>query len=322
MTVTLRQLRAAVGVAQHGSFRRAADAVHLSQPALSLAISELEGALGVTLFDRTSRSVTTTELGAFFVQGATRILGDFDRLVQEVGGVAQSRRGRVVVSCVSSLAGRIMPLALQVCAEHHPQVDVIVHDDVAQQVLSAVRSRDADFGLTMAPAELGEGMLFEPLHEDRFHLVCVRDHRLATRRRVAWRDLDGENLISLSTSSGTHQMIQEQLARQSVKLARNTPVSHLSTVHGMLEAGFGVAILPVIALPIAGHPTLVARPLVGPNLSRTIGAYRRRDRSLSPAADALLEVVRTILRDFPGTPDREKKAGAATARKRASGNAV
>lgn len=301
MNVTLRHLRAAVGVAQYRSFRRAAEAVHLSQPALSLAISELEESLGVVLFDRTSRSVATTEVGEAFIKGAVRLLGDFDGLIGEIGDIAQSRRGKVVVSCVSSIAGRIMPLALQACALQYPQVDVTIRDDVALQVLSAVRSREADFGLTVVPAVVGEDMLFEAMHVDRFHFVCPRDHRLAGQSKVAWKDLNGENLISLSTNSGTHQMVHEVLIRQAVEPARTTPVSHLSTVHGMLEMGFGVAVLPEIALPLAKHPTLVSRPLVVPELSRTIGAYRRRDRSLSPAASAFLSVVRTVFKEISAT---------------------
>lgn len=298
MNVTLRHLKAAVGVAQYRSFRRAAEAVHLSQPALSLAISELEEELGVMLFDRTSRSVATTEVGEAFVNGAIRLLGDFDELIGEIGDIAQSRRGKIVVSCVSSIAGRIMPLALRASSQQYPQVHVTIRDDVALQVLSAVRSREADFGLTIVPAQVGEDMLFEPMYEDRFHLVCPNDHRLARRRDVAWKELSGENLISLSTNSGTHQMVQEMLDDQHVEAAQSTPVSHLSTVHGMLETGFGVAILPEIALPVAGHPTLVSRPLTAPKFSRTIGAYRRRDRSLSPAASAFLGVVRDVFKSL------------------------
>jgi DNA-binding transcriptional LysR family regulator len=294
MNVTIRHLRAAAGVARYRSFRRAAEAVHLSQPALSLAISELEETLGVVLFDRTSRSVATTELGESFIQGAVRLLADFDGLIGEIGDIAQSRRGKLVVSCVSSIAGRIMPLALQACSERYPQVQVTVRDDVALQVLSAVRSREADFGLTIVPADMSEDMTFEAMHVDRFHFVCPKGHRLASRRNVAWKELDGENLISLSTNSGTHQMVNDMLASMAVEPARNTAVSHLSTVHGMLEVGFGVAVLPEIALPVAGHPTLVSKPLVKPELSRTIGSYQRRDRSLSPAASAFLGVVKDV----------------------------
>lgn len=314
MHVTLRHLRAAVSVAREGSFRRAAEALHLSQPALSLAISELEGQLGVTLFDRTSRSVTPTELGVAFVATAARLVGDFDQLVQEVGDVAQSRRGRVLVSCVSSLAGRIMPLAIQACARLHPQVEVVVRDDVAQQVLASVRSREVDFGLTIEPRQLEPEMLFEPLRNDPLYVVCRTEHRFAKQKQVRWKDLSGEPMVTLSTTSGSERVISDEFARQHVVPARNTPVSHLATVHGMVEAGFAISVLPMIGLPVAGHPTVVARPLVEPSLVRVVGAYRRRDRSLSPAAAALLDVVRHVLRTYslePATPAPKRKRKAA-----------
>jgi DNA-binding transcriptional LysR family regulator len=303
MHVTMRHLRAAVAVAREGSFRRAADALHLSQPALSLAIAELESQLGVTLFDRNSRSVTSTELGVAFVAGASRLVREFDQLVQEVGDVAHSRRGRVVVSCVSSIAGRIMPLAIQACGRLHPQVEVVVRDDVARQVLASVRAHEVDFGLTVEPRELEHEMLFEPLKNDPLYVACPRDHRLAQRRQVRWRDLNGEALVTLSTNSGSERIISDELTRQAVLPSQNIPVSHLATVHGMLEAGFAISILPMIGLPVAGHPSVVSRPLVEPTLVRVVGAYRRRDRSLSPAADALLEVIRDVLRTYPSDAD-------------------
>jgi DNA-binding transcriptional LysR family regulator len=302
MHVTLRHLRAAVAVARNGSFRRAAEAVHLSQPALSLAISELEGALGVSLFDRTSRSVAPTDIGAAFVQGAARVLADFDQLVQEVGDIAQSRRGRVVVSCVSSLAGRVMPRAIQACAQRYPQIEVVVQDDVAQQVLQAVHAREADFAMTTEPLVMGADVVFDAMQQDPFYIVCERTHRFARRRQVRWSELHGEPLIMLSTTSGSFQVVHDELVRQGIRPQRSTPVSHLSTVHGMLESGFGISALPKIALPVADHPTLVARPLVAPRLARTVGAYRRRDRALSPAAQTFLEVMREVLTDAPAMP--------------------
>jgi len=306
MHVTLRHLRAAQAVAQRRSFRRAAEDLHISQPALSLAVHELESALGVVLFDRNSRSVAVTELGHFFVQGAARLLADFDHLVQEVGDAARSRRGRVVVSCVSSIAGRVMPQAILHCTSRYPGVEVGIRDDVATQVLEQVRTGQADFALTIEPSAVGEGMLFEALLEDPFYVVCERGHPLAARRRVPWKALDGENLIELSTSSGTHRMVRDELARSHANPGRSTAVSHLSTVHGLLEAGFGVAILPHIALPVRAHPTLVARPLVQPALSRTIGIYRRRDRSLTPAAGALIESMREVLGQLSGLDSLSK----------------
>ena len=109
--------------------------------------------------------------------------------------------------------------------------------------------------------------------------------------------------MTLSTNSGSERIISDELTRQAVLPSQNIPVSHLATVHGMLEAGFVISILPMIGLPVAGHPSVVSRPLVEPTLVRVVGAYRRRDRSLSPAADALLEVIRDVLRTYPSDAD-------------------
>lgn len=294
MNITLRHLRAAQAVAQHRSFRRAAETLHLSQPALSLAINELESALGITLFNRTSRSVSTTELGLFFVQGAGRLLLDLDHLVQEVGEAARSRRGRVVVSCVSSIASRIMPKVISECAVRYPAIEVEIHDAVATHVLDHVRSGQADFALTIEPATLSEGMLFEALFEDPFYIVCQRQHPLAAQQSVSWCALNKEKLIELSTSSGIHHLVRNELARSHAHPANLMTVSHLSTVHGLLEAGLGIAVLPRMALPIKDHPTLVSVPLENPSLSRIIGIYRRRDKSMSPACSALIESLRWI----------------------------
>ncbi len=295
MNVTLRQLRAALAVAQHLSFRRAATAIHVSQPALSTTISELEQSLGITLFDRTSRSVVLTDGGAVFVQGAARILEDVDRLMLDTTGLVQSRRGRVIVSTVSSIAGRIMSRVMQLCAEKYPALEIEVRDDVATQVLVSVRAGEADFALTVKPERLDDDVQFEPCMEDPFFLVCPRSHHAAQKRSITWKELEGENMIALSTTSGMHQIVRDELLRKRVIVSKSTPVSHLSTVHGMLEAGFGVSVLPSIALPVPGHPSLVAVPLIKPQLSRTLGVYRRRDRSLSPAAQGLLEVIHTVL---------------------------
>lgn len=295
---TIRQMRAAVSVANHRSFRRAAEELHMSQPALSLAIAELERQLGVTLFDRTSRSVLATEVGSAFVHEAARLLHDFDQLAQDTANVAHSPRGRVAVSCVASVAGSVLPAVLRRCLALHPQIQVTVRDAVASQVIDTVRQREADFGVTMAPGELGDGMSFEPLHQDPLHVVIHRHHRFARKRNLTWNDLNGESLIALSTSAGAFQMVQDELMRKQVKLIRSIQVAHVNTLHAMVEAELGVSIMPALGVPIADHPRLTSRPLIKPALMRTIGVYRRCDRSLSPAATVLLDIVRAVLREL------------------------
>src|SRR5690606_31395740 len=243
------RLRAAVAVSRHLSFRRAAAEMHVSQPALSTSISELEQTLGLTLFDRTSRSVALTELGSTFIKRATRILEDVDRLLLDTSSQVQSRQGRVVISAVSSIAGRLMSRAILLCGQKYPALEVEIRDDVATQVLQSVRSGDVDFAFTVEPGRLEDDLLFEPCMEDPFFFVCHRGHRLAQRSAVTWAELENEHLIALSTTSGMHRIVQGELLRRRVHITKSTPVTYLSTVHGMLEAGFGVSILPSMALP-------------------------------------------------------------------------
>src|SRR5690606_1184956 len=120
------------------------------------------------------------------------------------------------------------------------------------------------------PDRLDNDVLFEPRLDDPFFVVCHKSHRLAQSSSVTWKDLADERLVALSTTSGMHRIVQHELLRQRVDISHATPVSHLSTVHGMLEAGFGVSILPSIALPVSDHPLLVSVPLTKPQLSRTI----------------------------------------------------
>jgi len=291
MSVTLRQLRAAVAVAEYLNFRRAAEAIHLSPPAVSAAIAELEQALGIVLFDRSSREVRPSAAGASFLQGAARLLSDYDRLLCDASLVNQARRGRVTVSCVASLAGRIMPLALRACSERYPELEIHVRDDIASQVMVSVRAGEADFGLGVTPDADSDEVRFTPRAEDPFFLVCAREHPLASRRRATWTDLAGERLVLPASGSGTWQIVNDQLVRAHVKLRGKTPVSHVSTVYGMVEAGYGVSVLPATALPAPGHPILTEVALHGPSLSRTLGIYQRRDRSLSPAAQTVLDLV-------------------------------
>lgn len=291
MHFTLRQLRAAIAVAKRGNFRRAADELKLSQPALSLSIAELERSLGVTLFHRTSRMVAPTEIGAAFLPGAERLVVELDRLVSDVAKNAEARAGRVVVTCLASVAGRVIPAVINECSRRYPAIDIDIRDDLAGRMAEVVRHGEADFAITLAPRSLAEDLVFEPLFSESFFVVCQKSHRFAKASKVRWRQLEGETFIAFSTASGTHAMIDAEIIRARVSLGRRVTVTQLATVLGMLEEGVGVSVLPQLALPVERHPRLIVRPLIDPMLERTIGLLQRRDRSLSPAAAAFREVL-------------------------------
>jgi DNA-binding transcriptional LysR family regulator len=292
MNVTIKQLRAAVALVRCGTFRGAAEAMHVSPPALSIAISELERALGVSLFDRTSRRVRTSEAGARFTESAQRVLADIDRMLLEIGDVAAARRGTVTIACVASIASRILPPSLLRMAKSYPEIDVRLIDDFGAQVVAAVKDRHADFGLTTAPAEPSGDLAYEPIHDDPLYLAFPKGHRLTGRRVVCWSDINGERLIGLKSSAGSFEVVDRQLRAQSIRPEHTLAVSHLSVAHAMVEAGLGVCVLPQTAIPGPIGRTRYAAPLQRPRISRSIVMCRLRDRSLSPAATAALGIIR------------------------------
>lgn len=299
MNVTIKQLRAVVSLASTGSFRGAAEAVHVSPPALSIAIAQLEGELGIRLFDRTSRQVRVSEVGERFIEHARRVLADIDAMMLEVGDAAAARKGVVTIASVASIAGRVLPLALQRIGEAYPGIEVRLVDDVGSQVMAAVRERTADFGLVTVPDAPGDDVTCEVLHQDAFYLAFHQGHPLARKRSVSWSDVRGQRVIGLSGSTATLDLVDRELRKQAIEPASTFKVSQLSVAHALLDAAFGVCILPEIALPPASQASVAAALLGRPRLWRPVAACRLRNRSLSPAAEAALRIIRELFREHP-----------------------
>jgi DNA-binding transcriptional LysR family regulator len=268
--------------------------MHVSPAALSIAIGDLERALGVRLFDRTSRSVRASEAGAKFATSAQRVLADVDRMLLEIGDVAAAKSGTVSIACVASIASRILPPALLRAARKHPSIDVRLLDDVGANVVAAVKDRQVDFGLTTAPEVPADELAYEPIHDDPLYLTFPKGHRLSGRRVVRWSDINGERLIGLSSSSGSFNVVDQQLRKQSIQPAHTLTVSHLSVAHAMVEAGVGVCVLPETAVPRRISRASDSALLERPRVARSIVFCRLRDRSLSPAATAILSLIREV----------------------------
>ena len=291
MNINVPDLEAFVAVAELSSFRRAAERVHLSQPALSRRIAKLEEALGVRLFDRTTRTVGLTAVGRDFVAKARSLLDSLEHSLLALGEVAASRAGEVTVACVPSAAYYFLPDVIRRYHQRFPRIRVRVVDESANATLAAVIRGDADFGLNFIGTQ-DPDVAFEPLLREPFVLACRSDHALASRRRVAWSELLQHDYMTVSKSSGNRLIIDLALAGVPRRPTWFYEVRHVSTLLGLVEAGLGVAAVPRLAMPARRHPLLVSVPLVEPTVERTLGIVRRQGRTLSPAAEALYDLVK------------------------------
>jgi DNA-binding transcriptional LysR family regulator len=282
----LNELHAFRAVAELGNFRRAAEAVHISQPAFSRRIEKLEEALGVRLLDRTTRRVSLTAVGRDFARKVQQLLDDLDGTLLAIRGVAATRMGEVTIACVPSTVYYYVSQVVQRFRGDFPKVRVKVFDASANEVLGAVLRGEADFGLNFIGSQEPE-LEFSALREERFVLACRRDHALAHKRRVAWSDLAEHDFITVAQSSGNRLLIDQALAGLAVRPVSVCEAQHVTAMLGLVEAGLGVAAVPSMAMPGKDHPLLVSVPLDNPVVTRRVGLIRRRGRTLAPAAQHL-----------------------------------
>jgi DNA-binding transcriptional LysR family regulator len=286
---SLADLRAFVTVGEHRSFAAAAQALHLSQPALSRRISHLEEQLGVRLFDRTTRSVALTLLGRRFLEQMRGLVEEVDRSVAELHDSAQLESGDVTVGCVFSAVHHFLPSVIREFRRQHPRVLVRIIEEGADEVLDVVKHGEADFAINYIGMQDPE-VEFAALLKEPYVLAVPASHALARRRSVRWEELADHPLARVSNASRNRLFIDQALADLPPLPRPVCEVRHVSTLIGLVENGLGVAVVPRLTLP--PHPgTVVGVRLDRPAITRTIGIIRRRGRSLSPAADAFARLV-------------------------------
>ena len=300
MNVSTRQLRAFVLLAAQRNFTRAAAAMHLSQPAFSALIRQLEEALGLRLFDRSTRSVELTTEGREFELSARRVLDEFDGALAGVRDQAARRRGRVSIALLPSLAAGWLPPVLADFRKAWPGIELQVADVLSEPCIELVRSGHADFALAATRAETPE-LRAEPFCSDDFHLVCPTRHPLTRLAEVRPKDVAAWPFIHLSRTSSVRQYLDAATHPQVMNAVLE--VDQLATVMGMVRAGLGVSIVPWLTLFHFKAPGVVTRPLPWAGLQRQLYLVRRRDRGLSVAAQGLYEWVMA-------RPPQGTKAGA------------
>lgn len=293
--VKLQQLRYFVLVADLKSYHAAAERAARTQPAISLAIRELEHKLGEALFEKGNKA-ELTPFGHHCYPQAKGLLEHYGRVVDHMAMAAERRTGQVTVACVPSFASQILPGIVQDFVARYPDVRINVEDDTADRVHQRVLHRHVDFGVG-SMWNLDPNMSFEPLLRDQMGLVCRRDHWLAQLdRTIDWTDLENETLIT----NGTVRVLDGTPASQ-VMTRAHFSVSNMISLLGLLRAGIGITALPRLSLD-ENDPDLCFIPVAHPLVEREIGLLAARRYSLSPAAqtfyDATLEQART--REFAG----------------------
>lgn len=290
--VNSRQLAAVQAVAEYRSFVAAAAHLGISQPALTLSIKRLERTLGLPLFQRTTRQVTTTAAGREFVAMAERVFNDLKIGMRSLHELTERRRGQVIVS---SLIPVPMSRVIAEYVKHFPGVEIHLREGFEDDVKDDIRSGLADFGIGYL-GDLPASYQTETLGAQALCVVLRDDHPLARKRQIEFDALKDVPLVSLRVGSGSRRLIDAAATAAGFTLHHIVTVGLPFTLLNLVGGGVGVGVLPAHLPRRDIHPNLVSRPLVRPQLGCTVGVIRLRDRELSPAAAGLLELARERLR--------------------------
>lgn len=290
MNYTLRQLRVFVAVARQGSFSQAGQLIGLSQSAVSHSIKELEGEMGIRLLDRTTREVLLTEAGEQLASRLERMLEELNTTLLDVRSYGQQRSGTVRVAASQTISAHLMPQCLAASQHHFPDIKVLLRDRPQQWVLQSIRNAEVDFGIVIGPLA-AEDLECEAILDEPFLLLCRQDDPLASVRTVRWQMLNHRLLVLQDYASGSRVLIDEALRLQQVQAEIVQEIGHPATLFPMVEAGIGISILPALALPLPKGRALLVRRME-PEINRTIMLVRRKNRSLTPAAEVIWQEVR------------------------------
>ena len=256
-------LRYFVAVAEELHFGRAAARLHVTQPSLSRAVRQLERELGADLLTRTKRSVRLTEAGRALLQAAPHAMEEVERACELARGAARGETGQLRLGFLPSANVALVPALVRESRKASPHLLLRLHELFDDPQLAALSERRLDLGILRAPRPDDE-LTFEPLLREDLSLVVARDHRLARRRRVSFRDLRHEDLIiwPRSMAAQTYDSVIEACRTAGFSPHVVQEADSSQTIIGLVAAGVGVAVLAssygarsgedVVFLPIAG----------------------------------------------------------------------
>jgi DNA-binding transcriptional LysR family regulator len=290
--MTFRQLEVFLAVARAASFRRAAEVLHLSQPALSQHVRELETDLGTRLFDRLGRAVHLTEAGRVLQEHAIRLFSSVTDARRAIADLQGLQRGTLTIGASTTPGIYVLPGVLGVFRQRHPGIDVTLHLGNSEQVESRVRAGEFDFGLVgdqgANPAE--EGLAASVA--DELVLVVSPGHAWARRRDIRPDELAAQPLLLREPGSATRQVTERALAGVGVSYRAGMVLPHTEAIKQGVLAGLGVAFLSIHAIKgELATGRLRALRVRGLRIVRHFHLIHHERRRLSAAARAFMELL-------------------------------
>jgi len=293
--IHLDHLRVFQAVAETGSFTRAADVVHLTQPGISKHIKQMEESFGTPLFDRSGRKATLTEAGAILFEATQGVMAIIDVAEQRIEDLKGLRGGRLRLGTSFPIGVYLLPRVLAQFRRKYPAIEVTLNITVSGMIGPKVLAREIDLGLaSYEPRD--SRLVTQAFMTDELVAIFPRDHKLAHKRHITPQQLTEDTFIVAAPGGGTRTLLEERLRDHGIVLQKVLDFGNLEGVKHAVEAGLGISIQArsVVEREIASG-SMRAVKLAGIDATIPFFYVCRKNAHLSHAANALIEML-------PSTP--------------------
>lgn len=287
--MNLTSLAVFVAVAENGGFSAAAEQLHLTQPAVSKRIAQLEAELGTRLLDRLGRQVLPTEAGALLLQRARSLLSEAADTRRAIAALDDGIGGTLRIATSHHIGLHHLPPLLKRYAQQFPQVELDIAFVDSEQAYARALAGQAELAVTTLAAHTAAPLLAQPLWDDPLCFMVASDHPLAARKRVSLSDLAAHPAVLPDPGTFTHKLIAGLFAQHGLDLQVRLRTNYLETIKMLVGVGLAWSALPASLL----DDQVVALPVRGVHLQRELGWVRHGGRSLSRAASAFAGLLQT-----------------------------
>ncbi|OOZ46122.1 LysR family transcriptional regulator [Solemya velum gill symbiont] len=290
MHVTLRQLHVFQAVARHLSFTRAAEELHLSQPAVSMQVRQLEESVGLPLFEKTGRQISLTEAGTelnHYSQNICRELDEAAEVMESMKGVNSGHLKIAVASTINYFAPRLLAAFSKI----YPGIELSLLVTNRESLVQLLKENEEDLVLMGLPPEEME-LEWEPFMENPLVVIAAPDHPLAGKKNISMQELAEETFVIRETGSGTRIAIERLFDSAGLKLKSGMQMTRNEAIKQAVRAGMGVSIVSAHTIELELETgRLAILDVDGFPLIRHWHLVHRKGKRLSPAARAFRDFV-------------------------------
>lgn len=290
VNLNLHLLRIYVAVLDHGSFTRAAEALTMSQSAVSRAVQELERQLNTVLLERRARGVAPTEAGLILGEHARRIFAHERLAIEALKELRGLQRGRLAIGASSTIGIYLLPQMLGIYHRRYPGIELFLDIGNTQQVLEHLLTYRIDVAYVEGPVDPHEQLEVVPWRNDELVVIAPPDHPLSRRAHVSCAELNGATFILREPGSGTREVMEQALAARGIAIQPVMELGSTEAVKQAVSAGLGLSMVSRVTI----QSEVIARKLEVLNIpdlvvQRQLSRVRLSDRPQSQALMAWLK---------------------------------